>query len=704
MGAWGATGEFASASDLSLSWTDNSSNETGFTIERSTDGSNFVQIASVGENVTSYVDMGLVGETTYHYRVQAYNSAGASDYSNVASAAPSMSVLENGGFGVFESGVAVGWSIQNAGGVEVVLSEDAGQTGQAQKIDITTASGWGMFFYQQPNLVMGKTYEWTFWYKTDAPTDTSALTASVTNGPHSATVLDLQLPGTDGTWQKVEQVFTYDNADVDMVRIAAATPGSYWIDGMSLVEVAPVAVPVFSPGGGAFSSGQSVSISSATLGATIRYTTNGATPSATSGTLYSGPISVSSSATLRAIAYDSGMNNSAVTSATYTITLPALNTAPTVSSVSNQVIDENASTDALAFTVGDAETSADSLSVSGSSSNSSLVPTGNIAFGGSGPNRTVTITPAAGQIGAATITITVGDGELTASSNFDVNVATSSSSTRLINLSSRGYVSDGDPMIAGFSVGGDGPQTLLIRAVGKSLEKFGITDVVGEPVISIVPSKSGSTMIQTDGGWDESTDLDALVAAMTEAGAFTLEKGSKDAAILLRLDPGLYTAVVEDSSRKGGTSLVEVYALDDDLEIVSGRLLNLSTRGYVGNGKDVLIAGLVIRGQQAQRVLIRGIGPKLGAFGVTNVVSDPEIKIYASGVSEAFATNDDWSVDSAEASVIAAVSKTVGAFSLPQGSTDAALVLNLNPGMYTVHLSPARGTGGTGLVEVYVVP
>src|SRR6266498_2100239 len=102
----------------------------------------------------------------------------------------------------------------------------------------------------------------------------------------------------------------------------------------------------------------------------------------------------------------------------FVLTVNAVNDAPTISSIANQTINEDAATAAIAFTVGDLETAAGSLTVSGSSSNPTLVPNGNIVFGGSGTSRTVTVTPAAGQTGTATLTVTVSDGALTASDTF----------------------------------------------------------------------------------------------------------------------------------------------------------------------------------------------------------------------------------------------------------------------------------------------
>jgi unsaturated rhamnogalacturonyl hydrolase len=88
---------------------------------------------------------------------------------------------------------------------------------------------------------------------------------------------------------------------------------------LASASITPVAAPTFNPGGGSYSSAQTVTISTTTSGASIRYTTDGSTPSETAGTIYSGPVSISATTTLKALAYESGFTDSAVTSATYTI-------------------------------------------------------------------------------------------------------------------------------------------------------------------------------------------------------------------------------------------------------------------------------------------------------------------------------------------------------------------------------------------------
>ncbi len=149
---------------------------------------------------------------------------------------------------------------------------------------------------------------------------------------------------------------------------------------------------------------------------TITYTSPNAT-----GTLRFTPVaSASGSATITVTVNDGGASNNIVTR-TFTVTVGS-NTPPTISAISDQVISTNTSTSAIAFTIGDSESSATNLMVWAASSNPALIPTNNIVFGGSGSNRTVTLTPLANQSGDAAVTITVSDGLATAGTNFTLSV------------------------------------------------------------------------------------------------------------------------------------------------------------------------------------------------------------------------------------------------------------------------------------------
>ena len=130
-------------------------------------------------------------------------------------------------------------------------------------------------------------------------------------------------------------------------------------------------------------------------------------------------------------------------------------------------------------------------------------------------------------------------------------------------------------------------------------------------------------------------------------------------------------------------------------------LINLSTRGRVGAGENVLIAGLIIQGLDAKRVLVRAAGPALSPLGVSNFLADPRIRITTLSGS-AVATNDNWG-EAANAAAIAAATAQTGAFAFATGSRDAAALLTLAPGAYTVIVESATGAEGIALVEAYEV-
>jgi len=130
----------------------------------------------------------------------------------------------------------------------------------------------------------------------------------------------------------------------------------------------------------------------------------------------------------------------------------------------------------------------------------------------------------------------------------------------------------------------------------------------------------------------------------------------------------------------------------------SARLANLSTRGSVATGDDILIAGFAVSGPGTKAVLLRGIGPGLTAFGVPGSLANPKLTLFdANGIK--LTENDDWGADTT--GVTAALFAELGAFSLTTNSADAALLTTVNPGAYTVQLSGVRDATGLGLIEIY---
>ena len=129
---------------------------------------------------------------------------------------------------------------------------------------------------------------------------------------------------------------------------------------------------------------------------------------------------------------------------------------------------------------------------------------------------------------------------------------------------------------------------------------------------------------------------------------------------------------------------------------VPSRLVNLSARAYDGAGDQVLALGFIIGGTGTKTALVRAVGPTLSNFGVTGVLSDPQVTLFAAN-STAMGTNDNWG-GSAD---LAATFRKVGAFDLPAGSTDAALVATLPAGPYTSQVRDTRAGTGVTLLEMY---
>ncbi|MCX6951180.1 MAG: hypothetical protein NTV51_03210, partial [Verrucomicrobia bacterium] len=147
-----------------------------------------------------------------------------------------------------------------------------------------------------------------------------------------------------------------------------------------------------------------------------------------------------------------------------------------------------------------------------------------------------------------------------------------------------------------------------------------------------------------------------------------------------------------------GVALVEVY---DGAPSASPTIVNASTRAFVGTGSSVLIPAFVVGGTGSLRLLIRVVGPTLGSFGVAGPLADPTITLFSG--STAIATNDNWS-GAANAAELLSAATAAGAFALPAGSRDAALLVALAPGSYSAVVSGVGNTTGTALVEIYVVP
>ena len=264
--------------------------------------------------------------------------------------------------------------------------------------------------------------------------------------------------------------------------------------------------------------------------------------------------------------------------------------------------------------------------------------------------------------------------------------------SRLANISARAFVGSGaNSLIAGFVTSGSVFKEILIRGVGPTLAQFGVGGVLATPQLTLF--NGNSTPIASDAAWGGSTTLSSV---FTQVGAFALPPTSADAAIEQLLPPGAYTAQVSSTTGTGGVALAEIY--DADAGIPASRLINISARASVGTSSSVLIAGFVISGNNADTVLIRGVGPGLSSAGLTGLLANPTLTLFDSN-GNALATNSAWGGTAA----LTAAFTQVGAFSLNAASSDTALLVALPPGAYTAEVSGANGTSGLALVELYEV-
>jgi hypothetical protein len=255
-----------------------------------------------------------------------------------------------------------------------------------------------------------------------------------------------------------------------------------------------------------------------------------------------------------------------------------------------------------------------------------------------------------------------------------------------LNLSTRGLVSGGDNvLIGGFIVTGTAPKAVVLRALGPSLSDLGLSAVLSDPVLSVYDS-SGN-LVGTNDNWQSDVNH-SVVEANGLAPANPLE-----AAQVRTLAPGAYTVIVTGKDATPGISLVEVY---DISPLANAKLGNMSTRGSVGTGDNVLISGFIIGDVDSATVIVRAIGPSLAAHGVSGVLSDPTLTIYDSS-GTVIASNDNWEVDPNAI--------LLGRFGLtPPSAFESALVLHLPAGAYTAIVREAADRPGIGLVEVYTLP
>jgi hypothetical protein len=296
---------------------------------------------------------------------------------------------------------------------------------------------------------------------------------------------------------------------------------------------------------------------------------------------------------------------------------------------------------------------------------------------------------------------------------------------RLSNISTRGRVLTGDNvMIGGFIIDGSTPKRVLVRSRGPSMSgaPFFVPGTLANPFVQLF---SGQTVIAQNDNWLDVPSCsgfvceDAAAIVVTGLHPCTPNPGQTvsppscalEAAILITLPPGAYTAIVTGADGGTGVGLVEVFEADAS---ALSELSNISTRGFVQSGDNVMIGGVIIEGSTESTLLIRARGPSMSGapFFVPGTLADPCIQLFSEQT--VIAQNDDWQdvplctgFVCGGATEIAATGldpcqPNPGQSASPQGcAQESAMLITLPPGAYTAIVSGVGGGTGVGLVEVF---
>ena len=251
----------------------------------------------------------------------------------------------------------------------------------------------------------------------------------------------------------------------------------------------------------------------------------------------------------------------------------------------------------------------------------------------------------------------------------------------LLNISTRMHVRTGEKvLVAGFIVARGATKELIVRGIGSSLA---VESPLRDPTIEIFEEHGVAVAFNDDWRMAETaSDIERTLPPSHDS----------ESALWGIINPGTYTTVLRGSGDTTGIGLVETYDLD---QAVDSGLVNISSRGFVGTGDDVMIAGIIV-GPEATgstRVVLRAIGPSLAAAGIEEPLRDPLLDVRDSE-GNIVAINDDWESDLAAAE-IAELQLA------PSDSRESATLQILAPGAYTAIVRGNGGGSGVGLVEAY---
>jgi hypothetical protein len=274
-------------------------------------------------------------------------------------------------------------------------------------------------------------------------------------------------------------------------------------------------------------------------------------------------------------------------------------------------------------------------------------------------------------------------------------------SAQLGNISTRAFVQTGDNvMIGGFIVQGTAPKRVIIRAIGPELTQYGVPNAMADPTLELHDGRGA--LIASNDNWQQ-TIIGGIITA-TQVVAIQSSGhppgDPRESAIIADLPPGNYTAIVRGVTNTTGVALAEVYSLSSS----SGSILsNISTRSFVQAGDNIMIGGFIVQGSTPRRVVIRAIGPELGAppYNIPNALANPTLELH-NGSGALIASNDNW-MTTILGGIITRdqVQDIRDSGHAPTDPRESAIIATLPPGNYTAIVRGVNSTIGVGLVEVY---
>lgn len=268
-----------------------------------------------------------------------------------------------------------------------------------------------------------------------------------------------------------------------------------------------------------------------------------------------------------------------------------------------------------------------------------------------------------------------------AGQNVKVDYVAATGPGELVNISTRVNVGTGEnALIGGFILTGTAPKKIIVRSLGPSLPLEG---ALQNPTLEL--HDSAGQLIATNDDWQTNANKEEIVASTVAP------PHPNEPALLLSLpaNGSAYTAVVRGVNNATGLGLVEVYDLD---RAAAAQLANLSTRGLVETGDNVMIGGFILAGATPANVIVRALGPSLDLAGA---LADPTLELV-NGDGVSLGTNDNWRSDQEEAILASTLP--------PRNDAEAAFVATLVPGAYTAIVRGAHESNGIALVEVYHLP